>query len=166
MNAVQQTSQESLISIDLSKTVTTEKFVQLIVNRKNVNLKVDFVNDISTHTGQLIFDPGYGYVDNLENILSNKLSAIFRFEVKDVVDIWVISKNMKFKWGEVMENALQKEASLGPIEVFNILKSFPVENLSFIKWISQPDFDEIIHDINVIAEDLFYGNENSLYSAS
>ncbi|MBK7867992.1 MAG: hypothetical protein IPJ75_14035 [Ignavibacteriales bacterium] len=122
-----------------------------------MNLKIDFVNDISVHLGQPILDPGYGFVDNWENILSNKLSAIFRFETKDIVDLWVISKNMKFNWGKMLENALQKEAALNAIEVYNILKSFPVENLSLIKWVTRPDYEAVMLDINVIAEDLLYG---------
>lgn len=163
MEAVQEPSQNSHISIDIAKTVTSERFVQLIVQREKVNLKIDFVNDISVHLGQPIVDSGFGYVDNWENILSNKLSAIFRFETKDIVDLWVISKNMEFNWGKMLENALQKEAALNPIEVYNILKSFPVENLSLIKWVAQPDYTAVMLDINVIAEDMLYGKDNSLF---
>lgn len=163
METFQESSHSSHILIDLAKTVTSERFVQLIVKREKVNLKIDFVNDISVHFGQPIMDSRYGYVDNWENILSNKLSAIFRFETKDIVDLWVISKSVKFNWGKMLESALQKEAALNPIEVYNILKSFPIENLSLIKWVIQPDYEEIMLDINVIAEDLLYGKDNSLF---
>ncbi|MFQ6677389.1 MAG: hypothetical protein ACE5D0_03635 [Fidelibacterota bacterium] len=33
-----------------------------------------------------------------ENILNNKLTALFRSEPKDVADIWMIAKNQSFNW--------------------------------------------------------------------
>jgi|GEM_PF-1848588 len=44
---------------------------------------------------------GYGDVepfDALENILVNKLTALGRYEPKDVADTWIIAKNSSFCW--------------------------------------------------------------------
>ncbi|MBN8547061.1 MAG: nucleotidyl transferase AbiEii/AbiGii toxin family protein [Ignavibacteria bacterium] len=162
MEAVREQSQNSLITIDIAKTVTSARFVQLILQKDKIKLKVDFVNDISTHFGDVLVDSEFGFIDNWANILTNKLSAIFRFETKDIVDIWVISKNFKFNWGVMMEYALQKEATINPIEVYNILKTFPTKNLSLIRWVQEPDYGGVEFDLNVIAEDLLYGKDNSL----
>lgn len=162
MDVVQERSHNSLITIDIAKTVTSARFVQLILQKEKVNLKVDFVNDIPNHFGQLLVDSEFGFIDNWENILTNKISAIFRFETKDIVDLWVISKKMNFNWGVMMENALQKEATINPIEVYNILKTFPKNNLSLIRWVQEPDYRAVEFDLNIIAEDLLYGKDNSL----
>ena len=48
-------------------------------------------------------------------MLSNKLAALFRFEAKDVADIWIIATHRKF-------------------ELYEILKSFPEDALTTVKW--------------------------------
>lgn len=149
-----------------------KNFTQLFVysNDKDVKLKIDFVNDVAAHFGTFESDALLGKIDSWRNILSNKISAVFRFEAKDVADIWALAKNRSFNWKEIISEAKSKEAGVEPEVIFNILKSFPVEQLSIIKWNQMflktdlVEFSGIFsNDINQIAEDIFWGKMNSLF---
>jgi endonuclease/exonuclease/phosphatase (EEP) superfamily protein YafD len=64
-------------------------------------------------------------IQNYSEDSSNKISTLYRFEIKDYVDIWIITKNYKFNWRQLINEAKQKEASVNPLEIFNLFKSFP-----------------------------------------
>ncbi len=80
-------------------------------------------------------DKKLGRIDNLRNILSNKISALYRLETKDFVDVWYICKNYNFVCRDLVKEAKQKEVSVDPIEISNLFRTFPAENLNSIKWI-------------------------------
>ncbi|MFZ2322082.1 MAG: hypothetical protein WAV89_00140 [Ignavibacteriaceae bacterium] len=42
-------------------------------------MKLDFVNDIATKFEKIVVDKRLGKVDSIRNILSNKISALYRF---------------------------------------------------------------------------------------
>ena len=71
-------------------------FIQSTRKNDDVLLKIDFVNDIPVYYGEMIEDKVFGKLDNVENILINKITALTRFEPKDIADIWMISKNNTF----------------------------------------------------------------------
>ena len=58
--------------------------------------------------------------------------------------------------------AKQKEAAVDPIEIFELFKSFPFENLELIKWKSDSNAEMLKKDFDIISHDIFYGRENSL----
>ena len=103
-----------------------------------------------------------GTIDSWRNILSNKISALFRFEPKDVADIWILSKKKAFEWNIILDEAKTKEAGVDPEIIYNILRSFPIEKLDIIRWVQKPDYAQVKIDLDTIADDLFYGRENSL----
>lgn len=150
------------ISINYERLTKSENHSQLFLSSNDVELKIDLVNDIAVYFGKVEIDEELGKVDNWRNILSNKVSALFRFEVKDYVDIWIISKNKKFNWREILLEAKQKEMGVDPVEIFNLFASFPFENLGLIKWSSSFNRKEIEKDFSVIADDIFHGRDNSL----
>lgn len=125
-------------------------------------LKIDLVNDLVQQYGVHEENSILGKIDSCRNILSNKLSALFRFDPKDIVDIWIISRNKKFNWKEIINDAKSKEAGIEPEVIFNIIKSFPIDQLDYIKWIHKPDYTLFKNDLDKIAEDIFWANENSL----
>jgi len=45
---------------------------------EQTELKIELINDIAFHYSEMIRDPVIGAVDRWRNILSNKLSAVFR----------------------------------------------------------------------------------------
>ncbi len=61
-------------------------------------MKIDMINDLAVHYGDVKIDTKLGKVDSLENILTNKISAVFRYEPKDFYDLWIIARNMQFDW--------------------------------------------------------------------
>lgn len=97
--------------------VLSKDYLQLYVAVEDLELKIDFVNDISSHFGEILENEICGMIDNVRNILSNKISALYRFEVKDYVDIWIICRNFLFNWRKLMNEAKQKEASVDPMEM-------------------------------------------------
>lgn len=85
-----------------------KEFTQVFVHAPAVpqhSLKIDFVNGVAAHYGDFETNERLGTIDSWRNILSNKISALFRFESKDVADIWIISKKKKFDWKTILEEA-------------------------------------------------------------
>lgn len=154
-----------LFDIDYINLQKYKDFAQFVlyktIEKERIDLKIDVVNDISSHFGDFIKHPVLGAIDSWRNILSNKLAAVFRYEPKDIVDIWAIAKNYTFNWMEVIEEAKTKEAAVDPVVICNILKSFPRELLSTIKWISTIDFELIAKDLEKIAESILKGSQNN-----
>ncbi len=129
--------------------------------QQNVKLQLDFINDVARHYGEFWHHPTAGKIDSWQNILSNKITALFRSEPKDVVDIWVIASNKSFQGQQIIQEAKSKEAGVEPEIIYEILKSFPISALDDIKWIQVPDKPKIMADIQGIADDIFYGRANS-----
>jgi hypothetical protein len=126
-------------------------------------LKIDMVNDTAEHAGGFEMNPDLGNVDGWRNILSNKLSAVFRFEVKDYIDIWAISKSFSFKWEDIIADARKKEAGLDPSLICEAIKGLPVSYYSRIKWIQEVNYDLVKNDLEKIALDILGGYENSIF---
>jgi hypothetical protein len=142
-----------------------ESFAQVFVYKPSlpdVKMKIDFVNDLAGRYGSFEDNDKLGTIDGWQNILSNKLTALFRSEPKDVADLWIIAQNRKFSWRTIVMEAKNKEAGVEPGVLYTILKSFPVELLNSIKWTREPDYRQIRADLDRISEDIFYGRENSL----
>lgn len=117
-------------------------------------LQVDFVNDISfRYKEPRVNENGY-LLDNIENILSNKITAVIgRDNPKDIFDIYLIWKLYDFKWSEILDAAHQK-AGFTNEELVVRLKSFPKELLQEIKIADytflddfDKDFPKIIYEI-------------------
>ena len=162
ISALEAVHKSGKIVINYDKLMTSDEYSQVIVEKNEAILKIDLVNDTYIHFGEIESDIKLGRVDSWRNILSNKISAIFRFEIKDYVDIWIIARNKKFNWRELLSEAKQKEAAVDPVEIFELFKSFPFENLDLIKWKSGFNIDSLKKDFSIIANDIFYGKENSL----
>jgi len=78
--------------------VADDGFARVFVFDGESSLKIDFVNDVSIRCGSPICTPLFVRTDNLNNILSNKVTALGRYSVKDVVDIVYICESLKFNW--------------------------------------------------------------------
>ncbi len=65
------------------------RFVRLEVASTATTLKIEMVNDISAHIGDVTVHPRLGRLDSPENILANTLTALAdRDEPKDLADVW------------------------------------------------------------------------------
>jgi predicted nucleotidyltransferase component of viral defense system len=120
-------------------------------------LQLDFVNDISFRYKDVVVDENNYLLDNIENILSNKITAVIgRDNPKDIFDIYLIYKFYSFEWKEILDAAHEK-AGFSNEELIIRLKSFPKELLHEIKIIDRnflDDFDiefpKIIYEIEKI----------------
>jgi len=158
--------QENNFLLETENIKRFESFAQILIIHSvflEIKLKIDFVNDISVHYGDFEYNKSLGKIDSWQNILSNKITAVFRFEPKDIADIWIISKNKTFNWKMIIKEAKTKEAGIEPEVIFNILKSFPTDKLNMIRWVHTQNFDQIKKDLDIIADDILYGKENSLF---
>jgi len=153
-------------TIDYSKVRTLDAYTQVFLEKKSehpFSLKIDLINDSVPNFGEIMTNPILGRIDSERNILSNKLSALFRYEPKDYVDILFIAKHNSFYWPEIIEEAKQKEYSLEPTVLHDLFLDFPVNELSHIRWVREPDPESIKKDLSVIGKDIFFGRENTLY---
>lgn len=70
----------------------TQIYLEKSLGKDKIYLKIDLVNDVARRYGDIRSDKTLGRVDSWRNILSNKISAIFRYEAKDFSDIRIIRK--------------------------------------------------------------------------
>lgn len=139
----------------------SESFARIILMKNRVSLKVDFVNEVSFRWGEIKKFDRFNYVDNEVNILANKISSLERYEVKDIVDIWVVARNRSFFWKEVVAIA-EKKAVVSPIQISKIIKTMPEQELTMIKWAKDINLDQLYQDLQIIAKDILLGQRNTL----
>ena len=153
--------------IDNDATIAEKDFTQIVVRKRTpegqCDLAIDLINDVAVRFGQIIIHDRFGRIDNVLNILSNKLTALYRLEPKDIADIWIISRNADFNWKNIFENAKEKELGLDVLKISEIIKSFPIDYLERIKWSMPVERRVFSEHLSTIAEDLFWGKKNSLY---
>jgi len=170
--AVREIIAEFKSKFNLETRVMTEDFAQVFIHtgefyekyhdRFQAKLKIDFVNEREIpHFGELKRFDCFSRVDNLRNMLSNKITALPRLEPKDVADIWFICKKLPFNWDEIIREADRKEA-IEELMVFDLLKTFPARMFQQIRWIEQIEYEDFEKDRQIILQDLVSKNFNSL----
>jgi len=162
-SAFEEEQHKGTFRIDTTTIFKRESSAQVfLVGSQGTRLKIDLVNDIAIHYGDFLTDPILGRVDSWRNILSNKISALYRFEPKDIVDLWAIASHYSFSWKELFVEAISKELAVDPISATDILRGMPREYLNAIKWITDVEYAAFSKDIDVIATDILLGNDNTL----
>ena len=144
--------------------VKSVDFCSVIVKRLNqdIGLKLDFVNDIAAHFGNVVSTSLFYRTDSVRNILSNKITAVFRMSPKDVVDIHRICLNESFNWSDVFTEVREKELGVEPCDVAEIIQGIPREAFDSIKWIRPVNFEVFKRDAGQIAKDMLSLAENSM----
>jgi len=135
-------------------------FTSLMVGHQDSRglLKLDFVNDLVPHFGDIQETGLFCRTDSVRNILSNKLSAIYRYAPKDVADIWAIATRESIDWAQIIREGKEKEAGLDIRHVCGILKGMPQEKFETILWTEKPDWQVFCDDIARIVLDMLEGN--------
>ncbi|MFK5880685.1 MAG: nucleotidyl transferase AbiEii/AbiGii toxin family protein [Sulfurospirillum sp.] len=114
---------------DLKVEIESKDFIRY---RLDDILQIDFVNDRVEHYKDLVVKENI-IIDNIENILSNKLTAtISRDNPKDIFDLYLIWRYFSFDWKDILESAHSK-AYFSDDELIIRLKTFPSELLKNIK---------------------------------
>ena len=133
-------------------------FIRTETKKYDTTLKIDFINDVEYKCGENVRFDMFSNVDNLYNILTNKLTALGRLEPKDVVDVLYIWRRNKVDWGKAFEDAAKKETYADPLDISAILEEFPQEYLERINWVNEIDFGEAMKDIKKISKEILLKN--------
>ena len=143
-------------------TATSDTFVRIFVEADQIAMKIDFVNDVPSHFGDIQQSPLFHRIDSWRNILSNKICALSRLEAKDIADIVFIAQKYSFQWETLIAEAKEKDLWVDPIEICRTIDQFPTDLLKTIKWIGDVNIEAIEKQIVVIRDDIFTGVSNSL----
>ena len=120
-------------------------------------LKLDFVNDNAAHVGDIIETDIYYRTDNIRNMLSNKITTVYRFAGKDVADIREIALRENVNWSQAINDARQKEAGIELTYISQILTGMPQSEFEKIAWVKKPTWEEFQEDIRRIVYDMLHG---------
>jgi predicted nucleotidyltransferase component of viral defense system len=121
----------------------------VFVRREDIEaeLKLDFVNDLVPHFGPLVQTSLFYRTDSIQNMLSNKITALFRFAAKDVADLREIFLHEKIDWAEAFRQAREKEAGIEVPLVCEIITGIPEDEFDSLKWIRKPHWRDFRADI-------------------
>jgi Nucleotidyl transferase AbiEii toxin, Type IV TA system len=132
-----------------------ERFVRLNLVREDVQLKIEMVNDVPAHVGDLVMHPVLGRLDSAENILANKLTALIdREEPKDLADIWGFCCRLGLSLTAALEGAQGKAAGIFPIDVARLLCTADRKDWELIRWIEAPEPTQFLDDLRELGEAL------------
>lgn len=124
------------LGLQISSQVTTDTFIQYILSDSSgTPLKVDLVKDIPVHFGKPVIRKGVR-VDNLENIGSNKVLAVFgRTDAKDFIDLYWILQHTDMKFDDLYQQAREKDLGLSELYLAYALQG--VEKIRFFPRMSK-----------------------------
>ncbi len=131
------------------------RFVRLTVTEADIAMKVEMVNDVPAHVGEVTRHPVLGLLDSAENILANKLTAIVdRKEPRDFADIWGFCCRLGLSCEAAIEGAQSKAAGLFPADLARVLLTVTKDDWQLVRWRDAPDSDRFIGDLNALGERL------------
>lgn len=137
--------------------VDTRDFVRLQVES---GLRVDLVNDRLPYIGRVRRSQEGFRIDNLANIMANKITAIVgRDDPKDIFDVVTISRIARFDWDAILKAASTKSLFERDYLVYR-LKSFPIQLLDSLAVVEPGYLEETKEAIPKIVEDILRGREN------
>jgi len=132
-----------------------ERFVRLNLTGNEAVLKLEFVNDVPAHVGQIQNHPVLGRMDSPENILANKVTAALdRDEPKDFADIWGFCIQKGLSLHEAITNAQSKAAGVFPVDLARSLCSVQPADWQAVRWINAPPVDVFLSELNQLGEKL------------
>ncbi len=141
-----------------------DSYVRYMVTEKQVDLKIEFVNDVMyTVEEKLKMVSGIKF-DHWKNVLSNKVTALSRIAAKDFVDILFLSHAYSFNWEEIIDQAKMKDASINEIDVSQYLYNFDLNRLNEVNFPETFNSRLINNDhFILLAKESLHGFDNSLY---
>ena len=153
----------SLTGINFNVLTRANDFVRIVTTKESeIELKIDFINDVEYHYDGFEQDEKLGKIDNIQNILSNKISALSRLEIKDFIDVVFIARVFPFSWKNIIDQAIKKDAWTNPIDISKLFNTIDPNLLKLIKWAHPVDENMIERDFQTIAKDVLIGTDNSL----
>ena len=141
---------------EIETVINTKDFLRIKIGQ----LKIDFVNDRVYKYGISNKIRDFA-VDNVFNILANKLTAVIgRDEEKDVFDIVSVCLMYEFDWKMILKAAHQKEY-FDDCTLIERLKTFPLWWLENLKLIKPMPITETL--ISTLCQDISHKDKNSVF---
>jgi len=136
--------------------ISNNTFTSFKVGRSKSDtlLKLDFVNDVAVRFGDIVKTDIYYQTDSIRNMLSNKLTAIFRYAAKDAADIREIALRENVDWNQAISDARHKEGGVEIPIICDILQGIPQSEFETIAWTKKPSWEEFRADIDKIVLDM------------
>ena len=139
-------------------TLREARFVRFSVIA-HIPLKIELVNDVPSHLGEIVKHPVLGRLDSAENILANKITALAdRQEPKDLADIWGFCCGRGMPIAGALEGAHSKAAGLFPVDLARILLSVGRADWEVVRWIDAPEPERFVNDLRRLGEELLLIN--------
>lgn len=118
-------------------------------------LKLEFVNDVPAHVGDIRRHPVLGRLDSPNNILANKVTAALdRAAPKDLADIWGFCTRMGLSLEAAITDAQSKAAGVFPPDLARVLLSATEDDWRLVRWWHGPSVDQFLDDLRVLGERL------------
>lgn len=137
-----------------------ERFIRFSLDREEIFLKVDLVNDVPSHIGRVRSHELLGTLDSPENILANKITAVIdRQEPKDLADIWGLCLKMNLSLIRAVTDAESKAAGIFPADLARVLCSASRPDWEVVLWTDPPDPDQFQRDLQTLGEQLLFNEE-------
>jgi hypothetical protein len=132
-----------------------ERFARMEVGCGDISMKIELVNDVPSHAGQITDHGILGRLDSAENILANKITAaIDRNEPKDLADIWGFCCRRGLLLSEAISGAQNKAAGVFPADLARVLCSATRADWELIRWIDAPPAERFLADLIALGESL------------
>jgi hypothetical protein len=131
------------------------RFIRLAVLAGDISLKIELVNDVPAHVGEIRRHPILGRLDSAENILANKVTAALdRAEPKDCADIWGFCCQRGLQLDTAIEDARSKAAGVFPADLARVLLSVTEDDWRLVRWITAPPAADYLKDLHHLGERL------------
>lgn len=138
---------------ELKSIVESKNFYRFIVNQ---TLQIDFINDIAYKDGDIVLTKEGFLIDNIFNILTNKITAIIsRDDPKDIFDFYIIAKYNSFSWSDVLKSA-HKKAEFTDEDLVIRLRTFPYELLDSLKIIDKDLLNYFPKEFPLLIEEIYF----------
>jgi len=132
-----------------------ERFARLEIGAGDITMKLELVNDVPAHVGEIFDHAALGRLDSPENILANKITALIdRNEPRDLADIWGFCCLRSLSLRQAIEGAQSKAAGVFPADLARVLCSANREDWGLIRWIDAPPAGRFVEDLVRLGENL------------
>lgn len=143
-------------SLKLDVISRSERHAHLVLEEGGTSvLKLEFVNDVPSRVGEIVYHPVLGRLDSADNILANKVTAVLsREEPKDLADIWGICTMLNLPLQQAIADAKSKAAGIFPADLARVLLSASKSDWEVINWINSPAAESFVNDLHRLGEEL------------
>jgi hypothetical protein len=132
-----------------------ERFARFNLIENKSMLKIELINDVPARVGMTQNHSTLGRLDNAENILANKITALLdRDEPKDLADIWGFCFLKGLNVRDAITNAQSKAMGVFPADLGRALCSVSQADWEAIRWINAPPMDAFLSQLNELGENL------------